>query len=165
MIWFDCHASAVQAISALVAITGRYASLTKKLVKTAAAQLQTIVDAQKMRRRELRTSVEILMLGLASLPVSSQRPQADRMIRESIGWNDFDFGRFRMLAAEVSTKAGANAAVVESKMKYVAEQVDRVKGTSIQTGVNWGMFAWEPWEAAIHDAQARLDLIGQNAAD
>jgi hypothetical protein len=87
------------------------------------------------------------------------------MTRESISWNDFDFGRFRMLAAEASTKAGANAAVVESKMKYVAEQVDRVKGTPIETSVNWGMFAWEPWETAIHDARARLDLVGQDAAD
>lgn len=168
MSWLDCHASAIQAVTAivtalativLVAVTARYVRLTGKLVDTAAAQLRALAEAQRTRRQELRSSMERLMLALASLPISFQRQQADQMIRDSGSWNDFDFGRFRTLAAEVSTRAGSNAAVVEVKMKYLADQIDKVKQVPVLTGVSWGTFAWAPWEIAINDARARLEAI------
>ena len=166
--WLNTYASAIQAITAvvgaaativLVYITARYVVLTKKMADIATAQSEARAEMARVRRRELRASINRLDQALKTLPVPSQQSMADTMVRTSIGWSDFDFGRLRSLAAEVSDRAGERATVVESCMNVLADQVNSVRSVPVQGGYDWGKFPWEAWNRALMDARFGLDAM------
>ena len=106
--WLNSNANAIEAIIAvlsvrvtaiLVVITVRYVRLTQTLADVALRQLQAQAEALKARRRELQASANLLLQAPQSHAELSQRRRATEMIQSRIRWDDFDFSRFRELAA------------------------------------------------------------------
>jgi len=160
----NANANAIEAISAgltvavtavLVVMTARYVRLTKALVDVALAQLQAQHEALKARRRELQASVNFLSLAMASLPNSEATHRMAEMLRlgRPIRWDDFDFGRFRTLAAELSPRAGGSAAAVEANMNWLASQMENAEMTP----------PWGRWSEALTEIFAALAQISNEA--
>jgi hypothetical protein len=136
--WLNNNAGAMQAIASvasvavtvvLVVITWRYVRLTKGLAEAANAELLGQSEASKARRRELTGQIKLLLDALATLPnwANWDHVDLDATMRDSNGWENFDFGGFRELAAEVNDDASSHAAIVESKMRRMEELVRRAR--------------------------------------
>jgi hypothetical protein len=147
--WLNANANAIEAISAvlsvgvtaiLVVITIRYVRLTQTLADAALTQSLAQVEASKARRRELQASVNFLWRALQSLPSSARREQhPEQFMRDSIRWDDFDFGRFRTLAAELNPQAASSAATVEAKMQWLESQRAQPRNMGL---MDWITFPW-----------------------
>jgi hypothetical protein len=93
-------------------------------------------DAEaEARSGELQAALKRLSLVLESLPGVSEQQTADHTMRTSLAIDDFDFGRFGMLASELSSEAGNAAAVVESKIKWLTDRAKEVRDTPPLTGI------------------------------
>jgi hypothetical protein len=155
--WLNLNATAIEAatsiVSALVTavlvfITARYVALTKQLAEAANAELLRQNEASKARRRELESQISFLRSALESLPDRDNWSHADRLIRNSTGWDTFDFAKFRARASEVSEAAASCAATVELKMRWMAELASSVKSTPLGRGYNWNSFPRDDWDHA-----------------
>lgn len=170
--WLDTHASAIQAISAvvvaaetvaLIGITALYVRLTGALAETANAQLRMQAEALAARRSELAADVQLLREKLQLLPQLGQEQQLWTMIRESISipWDEFDFGRFRTLASELSPRAASAAAAVESHMKVLPERITLIR--DLRTGAPFDSrgLDWRTWNNALLEVPAALEAISR----
>src|SRR5208283_1486858 len=166
--WLNSNASAIEAITSIASvlvtvvlafITARYVVLTKTLAEAANAQLLGQVEASRARRRKLASHINFLLEIIESLPDSSRWSQADSIMRNSTNWDDFDFADFRALASEVSDAASSYAALVESKMRWMAERVNEIKSTPSAHGYDWRAFRRPEWDEALRVARHALGSI------
>jgi hypothetical protein len=83
-------------------------------------------------------------------------------MRNSTGWNDFDFAAFRRLSAEVNDAVALSAGTVESKMQWIAERVNSVKSTPSGRGYDWNSFPRDEWNRALQAARGALtSMLGE----
>lgn len=166
--WLNSNSGAMQAIASvasvavtvvLVFITARYVALTKGLAEAANAEAHRQIEASKARRRELASEIGFLRDALATLPNHTNWSHADAMMRNSTGWDDFDFGAFRKLSSEISDAASSGAATIESNMRWLADQVKAVKSTPTGTGYRWDSFPVREWNNAMLAAPEALKSI------
>jgi hypothetical protein len=166
--WLNINSTAIEAGTSIVTalatvvlvfITVRYVALTKGLAEAANAELFRQIEASKGRRRELASQISFFRSALDSLPDRNNWNQADRLMRSSIGWENFDFAKFRAHASEISDAAASCAATVEAKMRWMAELVNSVKATPLGLGYNWNAFPRDEWDLALLAARNALASI------
>lgn len=160
--WLNHYASAIQAISTvvLVCITAWYVVLTRTLAEAANGQLRGQREAAEARRRELQTCIQHLSAIMETLPVpTSDRQFIANAIAHVLDWGDFDFGHFRTLASEVSLRAGSFASIIESRMKWIADQVRSVRSVDPRVGFNWDHFDWRVWNNSLIESREALQGI------
>jgi hypothetical protein len=85
------------------------------------------------------------------------------MMRNYVSIYDFDFGRFRMLASELTSEGGDAAAVVESKMKWLTDRAKEVRDTPSLMGYHWQDFDWRLWTNTMREARDALSVISREA--
>lgn len=166
--WLNINSTAIEAGTSIVTalatvvlvfITARYVALTKGLAEAANAELFRQIEASKARRRELASQIEFLCSALDSLPDRNNWKQADRLMRSSTGWGNFDFEKFRAHASEISDAAASCAATVEAKMGWMADLVNKVKATPPGLGYDWDAFPRDKWHDALRAARDALASI------
>jgi hypothetical protein len=160
--FLNSYASAIQAVSTvvLVCITAWYVALTRTLAEAASGQLRGQREAAEARRRELHTSIYYLSAMMETLPgpTTDRQFMANAMMRV-LDWGDFDFGQFRSLASEVGVRAGTSASVVESRMKWLADQLRSVKSVDPRVGFDWDHFDWRVWNNSLNESREALQEI------
>jgi uncharacterized protein YukE len=168
--WLNHNAGAIEALTAiaslivtgvLVGITWRYVRLTKKLAEAANAELLARTEAANARRRDLAANVQFLAKVVKSVPAVN-RSDFDRLIRNSIAWDEFDFGHFRALASEVSPDAAHAAAEIESQMRRIQAIIAEVKSTPTGRGYDWSGFNWDEWEPRMRALKGALSSISSD---
>jgi hypothetical protein len=164
----NSNAGAMQAVASflsvavtlvLVIITARYVRLTKGLAEAANVEGIRQNEASKARKRDLASQIKFLRDAVATLPNATNWSHADALMRNSTGWENFDFGAFRRLAAEISDAASSGAASVETNMRWMADHVKAVKKTPLRMGYDWNSFPQREWNNAMHDAPEALASI------
>jgi hypothetical protein len=172
MDWLSHNAGAIAALTAiataiatitLAVITWRYVRLTKTLADAANAQILAQADAKQTKRRALATYIAVLRNALGTIP-SGNVPNVHERIRNSTDWKDFDFGRFRVLAAEVSPAAGQIAAEIESKLRRLEAIVDSVREMPLSVSRLGGVRSWSPqqwaeWEEIVRRLPEALSTL------
>jgi len=168
--WLNINSTAIEAATSIVSvlvtvvlvfITARYVALTKQLAEAANAELLRQIEASTARRRELASQISFLGSALDSLPDRDNWNQADRLMRTSTDWDNFDFAKLRACASEISEAAASWAATLESKMRWIAELVNSVKLTPSGRGYDWTNFPRERWEQALLATRQALDSISK----
>ncbi len=173
--WPRLNTSAIQVIGTVVGVfatvvlacaTVVLAWFTKTLASAAIAQSRAQAEAAKARRRELRASVQLLLSALNSLPFSNATGDRDEAMRHSIKWNDFDFGRLRTLASEVSPRAAECAADAQAKMQLLADRVNSGKGVPARSAFDWGPYPFpKQWDETIQETRESLDQISRDSGE
>jgi len=145
----------------LVFINGPIRGTHETIGRAANAELLRQIEASTARRRELASQISFLGSALDSLPDRDNWNQADRLMRTSTDWDNFDFAKLRACASEISEAAASWAATLESKMRWIAELVNSVKLTPSGRGYDWTNFPRERWEQALLATRQALDSISK----
>jgi hypothetical protein len=169
----NAYSGSVQAISTviLVIVTICYVGLTWRLANAATEQIQARARAMAARRRELTAHTKFLLEALRSLPFSSdantfsgERSIGTQKMVSFVRWDDFDFNRFVMLAAEVSSRAGESAAIVRIKMPPLSRRLTSGAGIPARGEIYWGSpWPHQEWDDDIHAAWAAVDQVRSDA--
>src|SRR5260370_21042511 len=133
---------AIQGLStvALVCITAVYVFLTWNVANAATAEQRALREAAEARKRPLGTNVRHLREIVGMLPGPTTNPSAMTTTLQNFppeNWNDFDFNQLRELASEISDEAGRSASIVETNMKLLARELERILEPESMRSIDW----------------------------
>jgi len=157
--WLNANAAAIQALAiaatvlltvVLAAIIWRYVRLTRKLVSARTGEAAA-------RGGELRTQLELISNFLRGLRSPDDPGLAQAMLGYSHDLWDMSGSRVRALAAEISTDAGHQAAVLEEHVTWLINLVRDIRSRA--GAYDWSVFPKREYEARVRSALDALQRL------
>jgi hypothetical protein len=164
--FFNSNAAGIQAGAAIVSliatialilITRKYVRLTGDLATAASKQIRFHEEAQVAKLNELGTYLKLAGMILASFP--TEQAEADRLMRQSLSWDGFDFARFQELATGLGPIEGKHAAIAVGAISYLRDRAREVRSVNPLQGFNWSQFGWKDYGEKLEQALGRIKDI------
>jgi hypothetical protein len=157
--WLNANATAIQALgsAATVLLTAVLAWITWRYVKLTQSLVSVQLGEAAARRRELRTQLDLISGFLREFPSPDEPRLSGALGGYFVDLRDMSGSRVRALAAEVSTEAGHQSAVLEEHVTWLINLVRDIRTRG--AGYDWDSFPKKEYEARVRSARDAFDRL------